>query len=600
MKNEELVANRYKIIKKIASGGMADVYLGQDQKLDRKVAIKILSPNYAQDKSFVARFKREAQILAKLNHPSIVQIYDWGKYNGSYFICMEYVEGYSLKDIIERRGVIPPRAAARYCIQICEALEIAHRNNLIHRDIKPQNILITPEDKVKVTDFGIAKHSVEDATRTLNIIGTANYISPEQAMGKTIDNRSDIYSLGVVLYEMITADLPFRGESSIEISLKHINEAPVKPSLMIQGIPPALEKIVMHCLQKDSNLRYSSVSHLKEDLRKYLENKKLSIERPVRLKTGRRPFFTRPVLGPLNYLSILSMALAIIFMVSSLVLAVGYSNSVNTEEKVQIPPLTGSDYTSVEAILSMLDIDISISRQYDNTPEGTIISQDPAPGAELEVPVSIQLVVSRGPQTIPVTVPNLIGLTREEATQALEDAGLSVGRTEEKYSDYLDKGMVISQDPSYGQDVEEDTGINFTVSTGRQMIVIPNITGTDYFFAISHLQSLGLEVDSEMVTDYTLPPGTVTGTSPSPGTDIEAGSVVHILVSINQETIPVPDLAQQELQTAVNTLESNALNYEIREIEAAYSVQQGLVLSQFPEAGSNVFPNSTVIIFVGA
>jgi len=600
MSKEELLAGRYKIIKKIASGGMADVYLAQDQKLDRKVAIKILSPNYASDKSFVARFRREAQILAKLNHPNIVQIYDWGQYNGSYFICMEYVEGYSLKDIIERRGIIAPRTAARYAIQICEALDIAHKNNLIHRDIKPQNILITSENMIKVTDFGIAKHSLDDATKTLNIIGTANYISPEQAMGKTIDHRSDIYSLGVVLYEMLTADLPFRGESTIEIGLKHINEDPIRPSLMVTGIPVGLEKIVMYCLQKDRNFRYSSVGQLKDDLNNYLQNKRLSIEKPARKKTDKKSFFTRSFFGQLNFLNILSLVLAVIFMISTLLLGIGYHNITNTKNFIQIPHLVGNDYQTAEDILFSLGIDISMSQQFDDdTPEGVILAQNPEPGTNLEIPASIQLVVSRGPRTISMPVPNLIGLSLEEATKSLKSAGFALGKTEEKYSESLTRGMVISQDPVYGQQSEKNTEVNLTISKGRQMIVIPNITGADYLFAVSHLQSLGLELDTEMVTDYTLPPGTITGTNPPPGTEVEPGSVVQIMISINQEMIPVPNLGQLEIGIAINTLESVALNYEIREVEASYSVQKGLVLSQFPEPGSTVFPNSTVIIFVG-
>ncbi|MDY0028280.1 MAG: protein kinase, partial [Candidatus Humimicrobiaceae bacterium] len=230
---------------------MADVFLGEDLKLGRKVAIKILSSNYSNDRSFVARFKSEAEILAKLDHPNIVRVYDWGEYNSSYYICMEYIEGENLKEIIEKRSPLPPEITTDYAIQISNALLAAHKNNLIHRDIKPQNILVTPEGKVKVTDFGIAKSLVPDVTRTLNIMGTAHYISPEQAKGEVLDHRTDIYSLGIVMYEMLTGDVPFRGGTSIDISLKHINEKPLKPSELVENIPPKLEKIVMHCLEKD-------------------------------------------------------------------------------------------------------------------------------------------------------------------------------------------------------------------------------------------------------------------------------------------------------------------------------------------------------------
>ncbi|MCL6087008.1 MAG: protein kinase, partial [Actinobacteria bacterium] len=230
---DTIIADRYKIISKIGSGGTADVYLAYDEKLNRRVAVKILSKLYASEKNFVARFKKEAQILARLNDPNIVAVYDWGKYDSSYFICMEYIEGQSLDEIISKHGILSPSVTAKYAIQICSALELAHKNNLIHRDIKPQNILVTPEGIIKITDFGIAKSLIEDTTKTINILGTAYYISPEQAQGKILSYSTDIYSLGVVMYEMLTADLPFRGENSIEISLKHINEKPLKPSALV-------------------------------------------------------------------------------------------------------------------------------------------------------------------------------------------------------------------------------------------------------------------------------------------------------------------------------------------------------------------------------
>ncbi len=272
----KLISKRYRIIKKIASGGMADIFLGDDLKLNRKVAVKVLSSNYAGDRNFVARFKSEAQILARLNHPNIVQVYDWGEFSGYYFICMEYVEGESLKEIIEKKAPLPTETIADYAVQISSALLTAHKNNLIHRDIKPQNIIVTPEEKVKVTDFGIAKSITTDVTKTLNIMGTAHYISPEQAKGEVLDHRTDIYSLGIVLYEMLTADVPFRGSNSIDISLKHINEKPLKPSEFMKNIPEKLEDIIMHCIEKNPLDRYPTVRELIGDLQKYQTDKPLS------------------------------------------------------------------------------------------------------------------------------------------------------------------------------------------------------------------------------------------------------------------------------------------------------------------------------------
>ncbi|MCG9479057.1 MAG: protein kinase [Actinomycetia bacterium] len=601
MNDTSLIANRYKIIKKIASGGMADVFLGQDSKLDRQVAIKILSENYARNKSFVARFKREAQILAKLNHPNIVMIYDWGQHNGSYFICMEYIEGYSLKEIIERRGIISPQEAAKYAIQICQALEAAHSNNLIHRDIKPQNILVTADNTLKVTDFGIAKQALDDATKTMNIIGTANYISPEQAMGKSLDHRSDIYSLGVVLYEMITADLPFRGESSVDISLKHINEIPARPSLMVQDVPLALEKIVMHCLQKDRETRYSTVSQLKKDLFRYLEGRKLSIEQPSKRRQQKRPFFFKKVMGPLRIADIFFISISLILAVVAAIFIFGYVKDQDDSKPFLMPNLAGQNFQTAQTILEHMEIEVEASYQFHHTiSEDSIISQIPSANSALSEEDSVRLVVSRGSQQRFLSVPNLLGLTREQVSEVLEDMGLEEGQIDKEVSSNLFAGKVIGQSPAFNQQIEEGGTVDLVLGEGPQMVVIPNIVGTDYPYAASHLQSLGLTLDAEIATRYGTSPGTVVDTVPAPGNTVESNSIIKILIATNQELATVPDLNQMELSRAIEALSSVALNYEVKEVSASYSVQKGLVMSQFPRAGSSVFLNSTVIIFVGS
>lgn len=600
MNQSVLVANRYKIINKIASGGMADVYLAQDTKLDRKVAVKILAENYAQNKNFVARFKHEAQILAKLNHPNIVMVYDWGQYNGSYFICMEYIEGYSLKEIIDRRGIILPREAARYGIQICQALEAAHSNSLIHRDIKPQNILITLENTVKVTDFGIAKEAIDDATKTMNIIGTANYISPEQAMGKSLDARSDIYSLGVVLYEMITADLPFRGESSVDISLKHINEIPAKPSLMVPDIPLPLERIVMRCLQKDRENRYPSISHLKKDLFRYLEARPLSIDQVSLKKTGLRSRWFRKTVGPLKVLDLILMAATLILAITTIFFALNFIKIKSYNEPYQLPDLAGMDYSTVRHFLSENKIEIEAEYQYNETiTEDTIISQKPTALTMMDGPGTVNVVVSQGPEPKPITVPNLIGLSMEEAKDIINSLQLEVGIIDEETSSPGSDTKIIGQEPSYGQIIEKGSEINVTIGTGPQMVTIPNIIGEDYPYVASQLQSLGLNLDTEMVTHYSYTPGSVIETLPQPGSAVEIGSIVKIYIATNQEMVNVPNLYQMNLTQAAEALGSITLKYEVKEITSAYSVQKGLILFQYPAAGDSVFLNSTVIIFIG-
>lgn len=355
-----LIINRYKIVEKIASGGMGDVYLGMDIKLNRKAAIKILQENYASNKNFVIKFKSEAQILARLNSPNIVTIYDWGEFKNLYFIAMEYIEGESLKDIINKKGALNPRTVANYSIQICNALEIAHDNNLIHRDIKSQNIIVTPQGKIKVTDFGIAKYLADDVTRTINILGTAHYISPEQAQGKVLDWKTDIYSLGIVMYEMLTADVPFRGGSSIDISLRHISEKPALPSKFIDNIPIKLEKIVMKCLEKNPASRYSNITELKYDLQNYLEDKPLIIDGNLyNIKTKRDFHITGKKVWLLFYY-ILSFFLIIIFLLLFIIYNNKY-NSLNMEKNYTIvPPIENVNVESAKKILSTLNLNLII------------------------------------------------------------------------------------------------------------------------------------------------------------------------------------------------------------------------------------------------
>ncbi len=597
--NGDLISGRYEIIKKIASGGMADIYLGQDIKLKRKVAIKILSENFSNNKSFVARFKREAQILARLNHQNIVSVYDWGNFDGYYFICMEYIEGLSLKEIIERKGIINPRLAAKYAIGICGALEVAHSNNLIHRDIKPQNILITKENIVKVTDFGIAKSVVDDATKTINIIGTASYISPEQASGKNIDCRTDIYSVGVVLYEMLTADIPFRGENSIEISLKHINEKPVKPSALVDSIMPDIERIVLHCLEKNPENRYPSISNLKKDLQNFLYNKKLLIYKHKEKKRIKNSIL-RPIFKGFNILNVITFIIILALVFLTIFYSVKYYN-LKGPKPVTVPSMENIDYQKALKLAGYMDLNLVRSREeYSQELEkNVIIDQEPEEGNKVYGGTDIKVVVSKGPEKETIKMPNLIGLDLEYARSIVEKEDIKIGEIEEKYSDYS-KNIIIGQNPEFNQEVEANSKIDVIISLGSEKITIPNIVGADYLYAKSHLQSLSLSINYEPVFNNNYPAGTIVEIIPAPGSEIEKNTVVNIKVSTSQEMVILPDLRQVDLNRAISMLDSLGIKYITRNIEASYSVQKGLVLEQFPEAGKYVLPESEVILFVGS
>ncbi len=625
-KDSILISNRYKIVKKIASGGMADVYLGFDIKLNRKVAIKILYEAFANNKNFVARFKKEAQILAKLNNPNIVMVYDWGKFNNSYYICMEYIEGQRLKDIIEKKGVLSPKTVANYTIQICNALDQAHTNNLIHRDIKPENIIITPDGTVKVTDFGIAKSLIEDTTKTLNIIGTAYYISPEQAQGEILDCRTDIYSLGIVMYEMLTADVPFRGESSIDITLKHISEIAVKPSKLVSNIPVKLEKIIMHCLEKKQFNRYTSIKDLRKDLHNFLTGKPLILNRDTlgeNKKYALKDIFSnkndysyshsllygrRKKLGSILYI-ILSAFFIISLLILSLIFIFKYFDIKKSSAFIIVPPLRNLSVESAENILSTYDLILIVEDEVYSSSviKGSIIEQSPDSNTNVPPNSEIEVTVSRGskeaekeqPSSSYILSPNLTALTLEDSIKILEETGLNPGNITEEYSQTIGKDKIINQDPSYNEEIKKGSTVNLTVSLGEEKIIIPDIIGNDYLFALSQLESLGLNITASKITKPECLPGTVVDIFPPAGSEVERNSQVKLLISTAEQLTLVPDVTKMDITQAINILTQNNLGYEINMIDSGYSVQKDMVLGQYPLKGNYIPPGSKVTLFVG-
>lgn len=598
----KLISQRYRIIKKIASGGMADIFLGDDLKLNRKVAIKILSANYAGDRNFVARFKSEAQILARLNHPNIVQVYDWGEFNSSYFICMEYVEGESLKEIIEKKGPLPPDTVAGYAIQISSALLMAHKNNLVHRDIKPQNILVTPEGKVKVTDFGIAKSLTVDVTKTLNIMGTAHYISPEQAKGEVLDHQTDIYSLGIVLYEMLTADVPFRGGNSIDISLKHIYEKPLKPSELMENIPDKLEKIIMHCLEKNPLARYSTVRELIGDLQKYETDQPLSFSAKGQ-NLNRAGVFIKKIRPHLA--TIIMAAFMVVFLVLFIFYSYKYYNDKTAgHAMVSVPPVENIPAENAKEILSLFNLNLIITDEIysSETPEGFITEQTPEPGKNIPAGSNIEVTISRGPEITYILTPNLVGLSQEDASEILENSGLIIGNISKEYFSTFKENLIMDQKPEFNERIEPGGSVNIIVSKGEETIIIPNIGDLDFIEASNYLESLGLIVISSKapLTDTTDEPGKIIKVIPSPGSKVGVNSVVELVISTSEPLVLVPNLIQLDLEQAKSNLDLIGINYEISYISTDYSVQEGTVLGQHPEAGAYISPGSSVILFVGS
>jgi len=599
-----VISNKYKILRKIATGGMADVFIAKDLGSDRKVAIKILHETAAANKNLVTKFKREAQILSKLDHPNIVSIYDWGRYKNSYYICIEYVEGIDLKELIEKKGPLDSKKAAGYALQICKALLLAHKNNLVHRDIKPQNILITKEGTLKVTDFGIAKSLVDDATKTLNIVGTANYISPEQAKGEKIDHKTDIYSLGILLYEMVTADVPFRGESTIDVTLKHINENPIEPSKLVESIPRQFERIILRCIEKDPEDRYQDIYGLQKDITYFLEGRKIKHSKKKQA-VGSNSFMHNATAGTkitLLSLSGVFLVTSIIFLSLFLSYFFRYRDIEESFSRVEVPPLEAVSFSEAEKILSTYGLELKVGEviQSRDFEDGTIIEQSPPSGSILDNDENT-IVVTITEQILPevkIDTPNLLGLSLEEAEEVLLEKGLEMGKVNETNSEFSN-GTVLSQDPSYGTEVSNGDRINIEVSNGPEKISIPNIIGWDYYLASLHLNEIGLDVRYIRSTDLSVLPGTILEVYPRVGQQVEKEEEITLVISTTDELAIVPDLVYMELSTAISILESSQLRYEVTYVRSDYSFQKNTVISQIPESGSGISNDLSVLLFVG-
>lgn len=536
------LTERYEILDKLGEGGMALVYRGLDTLLHREVAIKILREQYASDEEFVERFRREAQAAASLSHPNIVNIYDVGEVDGTHFIVMEYVHGRSLRRVIQEEGRLLPARAARYALQICEGLQHAHEHGLIHRDIKPHNILITPDDRVKVTDFGIARAaSTSTLTQTGIIVGSVHYFSPEQAKGANIGPQSDLYSLGVVLYEMLTGEVPFTGDSPIAVALKQIEEQPPRVADLRPDCPPALARIVARALAKDLTERYQDAAQLAADLRRFLwisgdpqgetEYTRLlpagEWQRPRHARTDarrrKRGVWTWVLLG------VAALALAVVGLVP-------FMRSWLYVPEVRVPDVTGRPVDEARRILAarQLVLDIAGREFHDRIPVDHVIRQDPPPAHSIKVNRSVRVTLSRGPEL--VVVPDLTGQDLRQADITLSQAGFKLGATSEGFSAEIAPGLIMTQDPPPFARLEKGLQVDVTVSRGpsANAVVVPNLVGMNYDEAADQITALGLTVGrviQEVRPVNAFRPGTVLDQNPPPDTGARPGDPVDLVVS---------------------------------------------------------------------
>ena len=554
----KIIGNRYEILEKIGNGGMATVYKAKCHVLNRYVAIKVLRDEFTTDEEFIKRFNTEAQSAASLTHPNIVSIYDVGNEGNLYYIVMELIQGKTLKEIIQEDGALPWKWSVNIAIQICSALEVAHKNNIIHRDIKPHNIIITEDGIAKVTDFGIAK-AVSNSTITAfgTTIGSVHYFSPEHARGGFTDAKSDLYSLGIVMYEMLTGRVPFDADTPVSVALKHMQEKPVDPMKLNPAIPFAVNQVIMKAMQKEANLRYESASDMLKDLEKSLKNPEGNFVEDKNIESGytqRIPTINSEKLQKNNNnrnnaeriaernkkikankkkkIAILSISFIVLIILSVVGGYLLVSSMFGAPKNVTVPDVTGLTIAEAESKLKELKITYEISEEkYSSSVEvGKIISQNPPKGYRILENNAVKLVVSKG--TEKTTIPKVVGKTSDEAKNDLENAKLTV-ETEEEISQKVEQGIVIRQEPAENTEVNAGDRVKIYISkgNGKKKVAVPSVTLRTEEEAQKELKDQGLEVEIAYEEDKSKANGTVLKQSIEVGTTVEEGTKIIITVN---------------------------------------------------------------------
>ena len=630
----KILNNRYEVGERIGVGGMAEVYSAQDNVLGRIVAVKVMLSQYAEEEDFARRFRQEAAAAANLQSPYIVNVYDWGHDAGTYFIVMEYVRGSDLKSAIKQRGAINQRKVAEIGSQVCQALSVAHSQDIIHRDIKPQNIMIQPDGNVKVMDFGIARAKNSVSQKTGNVLGTAHYISPEQAQGKDLTAATDIYSLGVVMYEAVTGKLPFDAPDAMSVAMMQVQDEPMAPSAINSEVDPALEAVIMRAMSKDPAARFTTAHDMKVALNDYLAGRA-------------NPSFTQaqtsviaPVAaGAVAGAAVGAAAAADHTAVMSPVNAQGagnasktYSNE-NTSKggmsgkkkagivcgilvalvaigvlcwafmgqggnQVEVPDVTGK--TTEQAIQIIQDAGFEVGTKdsaYDpNVEAGHVSSQSPKGGNKAEKGSKINLVISQGTEEI--EVPDVTGKSLSDAQNALTKAGFVVGNTTEENSDKVEPGKVAKQDPQGGKSAKKGSTVNLVVSKGADTVSVPDITGLSPNRASRVAEELGFTIyQSGSQASDTVDEGLIISQTLVAGTKATKGSSIGYIISTGKKSVTVPNVVGNSWSGAKSTIEGLGLTAYKAE-EYSDSVAKGNVISTNPSAGSSVDSGSTVTVTV--
>lgn len=593
--------SRYELEQLIGTGGMADVYKASDNLLGRTVAVKMLHPQFAKDEVFIARFRQEAQAAANLNQTNIVNVYDWGIEDGTYYLVMEYVQGRDLKDIILQGGPLLPERAVEIAMSICLALEAAHAQGIVHRDIKPQNTIVTYDNQIKVMDFGIARTAGGSAmTQTGTIMGTAQYISPEQAQGRAADPRSDLYSLGVVLYEMLAGRVPFDGDNPVSIAYKHVREDPLPPSMINPDVSPGLEAVVMKALAKNPQNRYQNAVEMRRDLERCLEGAPVYAT-PVLPRDEAAPGATRayPVVAgaPPERRSLAWLWVSIIVIVLLAGIGVGVWAIVRNTGGVSVPSIMGKTVTEAQQVLADAGLKMKVAKTVidPERPKDVVISQDPGPGTKIDKGETVEVVVSKGPNL--GAVPDVVGRSRTDAEAALKAAGFELGSVTEAYSTSVGKGTVSSQDPQAGAQASKGSPVSIVISRGPETVTVPNVVGSSQAVATQRLSDAGLEAQVQTESSSTVAEGNVISQAPAAGDSVPKGSKVTITVA---KTPPkVPGVVSMLKADAENTLVSAGFTVTVINQATPDPTKVGRVISQDPPAQSEAPAGSAVKIYVG-
>jgi len=589
MKIGQIIKERYEIVEILGEGGMAFVYKARDKQLQRDVAIKTLKPNYVNQEKFVDRFRREAQTAANLNHPNIVQIFDWGIEDEPYFV-MEYIEGNTLTSIISGNRTVGLNDILYIGSQVANGLKEAHKRGLVHRDIKPGNIMITPDGKVKVTDFGIVslQNEESDITKTGAVLGTASYISPEQAQGKPVSFESDLYSLGTVLYELIAGKPPFTGDSPIATATKHLTDKPEKLSNYRKDLPKALENAILKLLEKSPSDRFKSA----EDLRALLlqQRKQIQInqtqENLVDLTNPKIKFrFTLPAL-------IISVALVFGTVWALSNVFDGLPVDGGSPTLVEIPDLTGSEQAQALNDLQSLGFIVGIENAADSSvPAGFVITTQPPANTITNPDTLVTIIVSVGPEAFPV--PYVVDLEVARGVYVIKESGFQVGQQLEINDDNIPRGFIISQNPIAGTKMSPDSTVDLVISAGPSLIEISDLSRKSIVDAIQILETLGFEF--EFIEEYSedVSVGLVSHTIPRAGELVTIDQVIQVIVSIGLK-IEVPNLIGFTYQEASNILQ------EIGLLSSASGDTGGRVSEQNPREGEFIDPEGFVELSFGS